>query len=81
MGLKKGFKALMDTIFASGEIDYAVYGNINYKISDDGKCMLLETSMQKLEVEPIVIPEIAERPKKNNPVKKLLKTIFNSKNK
>ena len=65
----------------SGEIDGAVFGNINYKISNDGKCMLLETSMEKFDVEPIVIPDKIEEKKKTNPVKRLIKTIFNSKNK
>lgn len=64
----------------SGEIEFSVFGNVNYKISNDGKCMLLETTMEKLDdVEFIALPSKDESKKKTNPVKKLIKSILNSK--
>jgi len=65
-----------------GEISGAIGGGIETKMSEDGKVMLVSTTIAKLDLPTIVIPDpnvIQE--KKNNPVKRMIKSVFGLKNK
>lgn len=59
-----------------GEINCAVRGDMHTETSEDGKVMLLVTTMEKI---PLIDEE--ESYKKVNPVKRMIKSIFGSKNK
>ena len=63
-----------------GEISGAIGGGIETKVSEDGKVMLVSTTIEKLDLPEIVIPTPnMNQEKKVNLVKRLVKNVFCSK--